>query len=98
MVKTLAPDRADEPLREGVLPRAVGRGQDFTDPHALDSVAKCLPVDAVAIAEEIGRGGRVRKGVDELLGRPRGGRMLGHVDVEDAAPVVGEHDEDEEDA
>ena len=29
MIQTLAPDRADEPLREGILPRAVGRRQDF---------------------------------------------------------------------
>src|SRR5260370_629627 len=33
MIQTLAPDRADEPLREGVLPRAVGRRQDLIDPH-----------------------------------------------------------------
>ena len=74
------------------------RGQDFTDPHTHDSLAKCLPVDAVAIAEEIGRGGVVRERVDELLGGSRGGRMLGHIEVEDAPAVVGEHDEDEEDA
>ena len=31
VIQTLAPDRADEPFREGVLPRAGGRGQDFGD-------------------------------------------------------------------
>ena len=46
MIQTFAPDRADEPFREGILPRAVGRSQDFTDPQALDSLAECLPVDA----------------------------------------------------
>jgi hypothetical protein len=35
MVQALAPDGADEALREGVLPRAVRRRQDFTDAHAL---------------------------------------------------------------
>jgi hypothetical protein len=40
MIETLAPDRADEPLREGVLPRAVRCREDFLDPHALHSVAK----------------------------------------------------------
>jgi hypothetical protein len=98
VIQTLAADRADEPLHEGILPRAVGRGQDFTDPHALDSSAECLPVDAVTITQEVGRGGVVRESVDELLGGPRGGRMLGHVEVDDASTVVGEHDEDEEDA
>ncbi len=42
MIETLAPDRADEPLREGVLPRAVRCREDFLDPHALHSVAKLL--------------------------------------------------------
>src|SRR3989442_1480007 len=33
-----APDRADEPLREGVLPRAAGRRPHLTDSQALHSV------------------------------------------------------------
>jgi hypothetical protein len=98
MIQTLAPDRADEPLREGILPRAVRRGQDFTDSHTLHALPERVAVDRVAIAEEIGRHGVVREGVDDLLGRPGGGGMLGDVEVEDAAAVVGEHDEDEEDA
>src|SRR2546426_135455 len=84
MVQTLPPDRADEPLREGILPRAVGRREDFADPHALDASSKRLPVDAVAIAEEVGRRGVVRERVEELLGGPGGGGMLGDAEVEDA--------------
>jgi hypothetical protein len=38
VIETLAPDGADEPLRERVLPRAVRRGQDFTDSHALHAL------------------------------------------------------------
>ncbi len=70
VIETLAPDRADEPFCEGVLPRTVGRGQHFTD----------------------ARRGVVREGVDELLGGPGGGGMLGDVEVDDAPVVVGEHD------
>ena len=98
MIQTLAPDRADEPLREGILPRAVGRGQDFGDPHALHALPEGSTVDRVAIAEEIRRGGVVREGVHDLLGRPGGGGMLGDVEVDDPPAVVSEHDEDEEDA
>ncbi len=98
VIQTLAPDRANEPLREGVLPRALGRGQHFTESHALHSVPKRVTVDAIPIAEEIGRRGVVREGIDDLLGGPGGGGMLGHVEVEDAAALVGEHDKDEEDA
>jgi hypothetical protein len=35
MIQTLAPIRADEPLRERIRPGAVRRRQDFTDAHAL---------------------------------------------------------------
>src|SRR2546425_8047907 len=47
VIQTLAADRADESLREGILPRAVGRREDFLDPYALHSVAKLLAVDLV---------------------------------------------------
>src|SRR5882762_10678187 len=97
MIQTLAPDGADEPLREGVLPWAVNR-EDFTDAHALHALPEHVTVDRVAIAEEIGRGGVVREGVHDLLGRPGSGGMLGDVEVEDAPAGVGEHDEDEQNA
>ena len=57
-----------------------------------------MGVDGVAIAEEIRGRGVVREGIHDLLGRPLGGGMLGHVEVEDASAMVGEHDEDEEHA
>src|SRR5882724_1429263 len=98
MIETFAPDRADESLGERVLPRAVGRGQHFMDPQALHSVLERVTVDAVAIAEEIERRAVLRERVDELLGGPGGGGMLGDVEVEDTAAVVGEHDQDEKDA
>ena len=98
VIQTLAPDRTDKALGEGILPGAVRRREDFVDPHALHSVAKLLAVDLVAVAQEIGRRGVIREGVDDLLGGPVGGGMLGHVEVDDASAMVGEHDEDEEDA
>ena len=98
VIETLAPEGADEPLRARVLPRAVRRGQDFTDSHALHALSEHVTVDRVSIAEEVGRGGVVREGVHDLLGRPGGGGMLGDIEVEDAPAVVGEHDEDEQNA
>ena len=98
VMKTLAPDRTDQALRKGVLPRAVRRCEHLLDPHALHAVPKWLTVDLVTVAEKKGRGGVFREGVHELLGGPVGGGVLGHVEVEDPAAVVSEHDEDEEDA
>jgi len=97
VIQTLAPDGADKPLREGILPWAVRGRQDFTDAHALHALPEHVPVDRVAIAEEVGRRGVVREGVHDLLGRPGWGGMLGDIEVEDAPPVVGEHDKDEQD-
>ena len=45
VIQTLAPDRADKPLREGILPWAVRRRQDFTDAHALHALAERMAVD-----------------------------------------------------
>src|SRR6267143_2129594 len=98
VIQTLTPDGADEPLREGVLPRAVRRREDFTDAHALQALPEHVTVDGVAIAEEIRWGGVVREGVHDLLGRPGSGGMLGDIEMEDAPAVVGEHDEDEQNA
>ena len=98
VIQTLAPDRADEPLREGILPWAVRGREDFLDPHALHSVPKLFAVDLVTVAQEIGGRGVVRKGIHDLLGGPVGGGMLGHVEVDDAPAVVSEHDENKEDA
>src|SRR5262249_39632743 len=98
MVQALAPDRPDETLRERILPRAVWRREDLLGAQALHAVPKWLTVDLVAVAEEIGGGGVVRERVHELLSGPGGGGMLGDVEVDDPSAVVGEHDEDEEDA
>ena len=98
VIETLAPDGADEALHEGVLPGAVRRRPDFTDAHALEALPEHVPVDRIAVAEEVGRSGVVREGIHDLPGRPGRRGMLGNIEVEDAPPVVGEHDEDEQDA
>jgi hypothetical protein len=92
MIQALAPDRADEPFREGILPRAVRRDEDFGDPHSLHSVPKLLAVDLVTVAQEIGGRGIVRERVHNLLSGPGRGGMLGDVEVDDTPAVMGEHD------
>jgi hypothetical protein len=98
VIQALAPDRADEPFREGILPRALRRRKHLLDPHALQAAPKWLTVDAIAVAEEIGRRGLVWKGIHDLLSGPGGRGMLGHVEVNDTPAMVREHDENEEDA
>ena len=97
MIQRLSPDRADEALREGILLRAVWRRQHFGDPHALHSSPERMTTSTVAVADEVAWRRVLREGIDDLLSRPDGGGVLGHVEVEDGPAVVGEHDEDEED-
>jgi hypothetical protein len=49
VIQALAPDRADEPLHERVLPRALRCRENLLDPHAFQAVPKWLTVDAVAV-------------------------------------------------
>ena len=96
VIQALAPDRADEPLREGILPRALRRGENLVDPHALHAAAKLLAIDVVTVAEEIGRCGLVRKGIHDLLSGPLGGGVLSDIEVHDPPAVASEDDQDEE--
>ena len=96
VIQALAPDRADEPLREGVLPRALRRRENLLDPHAPHAVPKWLTIDLVTITQEIDRRGLVREGVHDLLSGPVSGGVLGHVEVDDPPAVVGEDDKDEQ--
>jgi hypothetical protein len=76
----------------------VWRRENFLDLHPLHAVAERLAIDLVTLAQEVGRRGVVRERVYDLLSVPESGGVLGDVEVDDAAAMVGEHDEDEEDA
>ncbi len=85
MIEAVAPDGADEPLRERILPRRLRRCEDFADSQALHAPPEPLAVHLVAIAEEVGRRGVVREGVHDLLGRPSGSGMHPHCNTAPSA-------------
>ena len=68
MIQALSPDRADEPFHERFCHGLCGAVSTLLDAHAHHAMSKWLTVDAVTVADEIGRRGLVREGVDELLG------------------------------
>lgn len=98
VIQALTSDGADKSLCKGILPGALRSRQQFSDADALHALLKHVPVDAVAITEEVERGAVIRESVHNLLGGPVGSWVLGHVEVKDAAAVVGEHDENEQNA
>src|SRR3989454_10136034 len=96
VVQALPADRADEPLREGILPGGAGGDADLADAHVCDSARELVTIDRVPIAKYI-RGRRfIGKSVDHLACRPRGSRVGGDVDMDELAAIVAKHDEAEE--
>ena len=97
VVEALAAQGADEAFHVRILPRRPRRRLDFVDPHGLDSAREHDPVDRIAVAQEVSRGGLPGERLHELLGRPLGRGGVGDVDVDDASPVVRQDHEDEQD-
>ena len=88
VVETLSPYGADDPFAVRILPGRAWCDRDFFDSHVLDAVLEIITVDAIAITDKKTRGFFVRKGVDDLLGRPFGVGICGDVEVNDSPPAV----------
>lgn len=98
VVETLAAHRADHAFHVRILPRGPRRGPHTCQSEGRDRTAERVIEDRIASVEKIARRHLPGKGLAQLLARPRRCRVRRHVDVEDAPPLVGEHNEDEEHA
>src|SRR5215472_379458 len=97
MIQTLLPNRGDQPLSIGVLPRTPGCGDDFPGVQRLDATAKLMTVDRITIAEQIAPGIAFRERFDDLLTGPFGGRMCGDAKGKHPSPLMLDHQEHEQD-
>ena len=98
MVQTFPSNGSDPALHIGTLPwRSRGR-EDFANRHASDSVPEDVAIDAVAIMEQIAWGRVPREGLGHLLCRPFRGGMGGDIEMNHAAPIMGQNDKDKEDS
>ncbi len=75
VIKTLASNGTDDPLRVRVLPRGTRSGTDLLDAHASRG-GRDGGKSVVAIVHEVARGRVIGKGIAELLGGPRRGRRI----------------------
>ena len=93
MVETLAPERADDALGDGVGIRRVHRSQNRLDPEPSSACDEVSAIATVAVSDEepwlLTPGGRL----DHLPPDPGRVRVLRDVPVPDAAPAVVDHDE-----
>ena len=55
MVKTLPPDRANQPFRMAILPWRSRRGGPITNAHGAKPLFEYFAIDTVAIAEDVPR-------------------------------------------
>ena len=81
IVEALSADSADQPLNERILPRRLWSRDDFSDAHVLDASAEVHAVDAVPVSDQEARRFVIRKGLDDLLGRPARSWMSRDVEV-----------------
>ncbi len=71
MIEALPPDRSDDALDIGVLPRRSRRRWHVDDIHRLQPIAEDRPIGRVSIADQVLRRGIPRKRLDKLLPNPK---------------------------
>ena len=94
--ETLSTNGSDQALDKWILPRAQGARDDLADAHPDHTTSEEVAVDRVAIPQEPARSRVVRKGLDDLVGRPRGCGMLRDPKMDNASTVMGQQHEHEQ--
>jgi hypothetical protein len=88
MIKALAPNGSNHSLHIGSLPRRARCRQNFADAHVSHLGSEVMAKDGIAVAQqvawELGKG----KGLPQLLSRPLRSWVGGHIEVQNAAPVI----------
>ena len=90
MIEALAPNGTNHPLHIGSLPRRARRGQQFVDAHVPHLSSECIAEDRITVAQQVAREWVKGKGFSQLLSRPLGGRMSGHIEMKNTPSVMGE--------
>ncbi len=80
MVKTIASDRADQPLCICILPRRMRRDRPVPDAHDPKAVDEDLAIGAIPIANDIARCFLPAAGLGELTGDPFRARVGGYLE------------------
>ncbi len=88
IVEAFATDTADQAFHEWILPGRSPRRYDFLDTHVLYAITEKRSVDTIAITYQKVRRGLFGERLDDLLRRPRGGWMFGHVEMNHETTVM----------
>ncbi len=93
VIQKLPSDTADHSLNIGILPWRRRRGDDFFCARRPNSSLNLPAIDAIAISQQIARGGIEGKRLSKLLHRPVGRWMFCDVEMDDPAPIVNQDDQ-----
>src|SRR5262245_28624845 len=92
MIQTVTPDGSDQPFHVGPLPWTGWRGEDFLYAQALDSLSKVIPIYLIPVSQQVTWRLILGNRLHHLLPCPPCRRVLRHVEVNDAAAVMSQHD------
>jgi hypothetical protein len=98
VIEALSPDGSNQALDIGRLPGESRCGKHLLDSHVLQLPSNILAIDSISIPEYILRDSVIRKGLKKLLRGPFCVGMRRDVEVNDAAVLMRENEEDVENA
>ena len=98
VIEAFASNRSDDALGEGILPGRPGGDEDLAHPQAFHAPDEDVAVDSIPITEQVRGRCLFREALDQLVGGPGGGGVVGDVDMGEFSTVVSKDQESEEQA
>src|SRR6267378_3193769 len=91
MIEALATNGSNHSLYIGSLPRRARCRQNLADAHVSHLSSEVMAKDRIAVPQQVARELVKGKCFPELLSGPLGGWVGGHIEVQNATPVMGQH-------
>src|ERR1039458_2474523 len=91
MVETLTPNGTNHPLHVSSLPRRTRGGQHLLDAHVFYLISEVIAEDCIPVPQQVARKLIKEKCFSQLLSSPLGGRVAGHIEVNNAATIMGQY-------
>src|SRR5262245_16193223 len=83
VIKAFPSNRPDDALGEGILPRGARGDEDLAHPQGFHPPCEHVAVDGIPIAEQVRGRSLFREALDQLVGGPGGGGVVGDVDMDE---------------
>src|SRR5215467_11123153 len=91
MIEAFAPNRYNNSLHIGSLPRRARCRQNFADAHVSHLFSEVIAKDGIAVAQQVARELVKRERFSQLLSGPLRGWVGSPIAVDNATPVMGQH-------